>query len=214
MVLLDGDREFWSRQIKEHMKLINLYMQDEIVKDRALELYGRWQLEPQLTDLEVISLLDESLDFQNEILSDLNDRRWLGSMFPKWIIHINNETEYTIDKVAGNDISDEEELLFWSDLIEDHSRLDMSMIDPSELDAIRDATDIYEGIQRVIDEYKLSPEMGFFIELTIKYMDKLYEFHQSANEHPPKSIIHPLLLEHVMVEERYGKIILDIINNK
>jgi hypothetical protein len=208
MVLLEDDKEFWSDRIREHMLFIWLYMHAIDVKRQALKLYKEWEPHRLLSDLQVLVLMGDTLEFQNTIHARLLNREWLGSFFPAWMQHITDELDYARLKVMGEDLSDEQEILFWADLIKDHGALDARMIDPSEKPLIEEATAISDGAA------ELSPEIQFFMELTQDYMDDIIMFHEGAEETRPKTIIHHKLLTHVLEEERRGKYILQIIKDR
>lgn len=214
MVLLPDDRSFWSKRIEEHMAFIYWYVYNLQIKQVARSFYNRWRQSEMMSDLELLSLAGDTLEFQNQIQVILNDRKWIGAFFPAWMEHITEELEYAIDKVAGNDISDEEELLFWDDVVKDHAGLDARMLDPSEKNDIAAASSIEEDSIAILEGYNSSSEFPTLLNLSFQNINNIINFHERARRSPPKSIIHPLLLHHVQEEEKRGRRIISIIANR
>lgn len=214
MVLLDDDRVFWSKRIEEHMLFIYLYVYDIQVRREAEQLYNQWKQAHALDDLSLISLMGDTLEFQNQTHVLLNSGEWIGSFFPAWMEHITEELEYATDKVARNDISDEDELLFWDDVVKDHSSLDVRMIDPSETTAINVARSIQDDTSHILDSYDVFRDTSTLLDMSLGNIMEIIKFHEDAKRDPPKSIIHPILLNHVYEEEKRGRLIMNIIRNR
>lgn len=213
MVRLLDDRLFWSERIREHMLFIYWYVHAKNIKQQAVSFYNRWKKHITLNDLELLSLMGDTLEFQQQIQVILNDRRWIGAFYPAWMEHITEELEYAIDKVAGNDISDEEEILFWDDVVHDHAGLDARMLDLSERPLINTATVISDRAQTIMNRHE-SLSDAQLLSLSLQNIENIIQFHENAERSPPKSIIHPLLLHHVQQEEKRGRMIMNIIRNR
>lgn len=210
MVLFEDDRVFWVRQIMEHQYFMTLYFSESEVIDMVRTMLDRWNeifqtegTRDAIGDLELISVMSDTIEMQSELLMRLKNGEFLGAVYPSLLEHFNEETEYAIDKVAGNEISDEEEYRFWNDVSGDHAMLDAHMLDPKDGKDVEIARELGGEFHLLKDspEWETVSRSGLnAIQLSVKLNEELNKFHRIAEIEKPPSIIHPLLLEHMLRE--------------
>lgn len=193
------DRTFWTEQIKEHILFIYLMLEDKEYKNKTLEYMKIWKKPEKWIDDDWVKNTEDLLQFQRDIMEVLSTGKWLGWIFYSFLEHICDETEFAIKKVREIDMSDKEEVMFWKDVIKDHSSLDIHLLDPSEEKYISTIEDIKNNISG------LDPESKSYILMTYQYAEELDKFHQGLQNKEVKLIIHPLLLQHMIREEDRAK---------
>ena len=201
MVLLDDDREFWGKQITEHLLFQSLGYENENSKKEeykaeARKKYLLWKNASSWSDSRWIKEAEDVVRFQKDVISKLDSKQWQGWLFPMFVEHITTETEYAIKKVKREDVSDLEEITFWNHINAEHAAFDAHLLDPSQKKLINLAYSIEDKIE------DLSPCHKMFIILSLEYAEELDKYHEAAEKLNPPSIIHPKLLKHVQREGR------------
>ena len=231
-VIQESDLVFWSRQLSEHALFLHLGIEVEPLKSLGLEIHEKWEnfrksLGNDITftgDNRTISLFnlltDELKNYKLVVLSKMtacqvntpeNPTTWMGWMFPTLVEHIIRELNYAHAKINGLQVSIENEVNFWRLINKEHALFTAHLLDPSESDLIQVAYSLAKKIEN--DD---TCESQLFIKISLHNAEKLDEFHRQGksllDKNQVRSIIHPVLLSHVIREGQRSVGILNYIN--
>jgi hypothetical protein len=146
---------------------------------------------------QLLPLLEKERNLQMRIVTLLEEGKWVGWLYPAFLNHITLELDYVVDKLNGIQYSPEEELSFWNRINGDHALTTSHLLDPSELDNVNKSAD-------TAMEFNAIPktEKDVMLRLSLHATKELDAFNKKAKIKGPdvKSIIHPVLLDHIIRE--------------
>ena len=198
--------DFWARQMSEHALFAHLGLEDPDLKQKALETHQafeefRSKFNENPNDLgfmnTILPLLEKEREFQINGLKALEEGKWIGWIFPLFLNHVTLELDYFVDKLNGIKYSTEDEILFWNRINSEHAAFAAHLLDPSERDLFLKADKMSVKFMNIPKSEK---EMMIRLSLTAsKQLDQFNKKAQAAGK-TVKSIIHPVLLAHVIRE--------------
>lgn len=220
MFTFDNEVQFWGQRIKEHMEFLYLGLVEEAINKNnlpvlvhqgkeynlrdAAQLYQNlWEVllagKPYLSQVD--QLIEETLEYQEEILTVLKSGIWIGWLSYSFLRHITKELLYFQDKINGVEYTLVDEANFW--LWHDESEMEAinKLIDPSEVEISRE---IQSYIQRT---QELDQKLSSLTAIEGNILDNLEEFN-SLNQGLRQGIlskelfsnIAPLLISHIIKE--------------
>ncbi|AEQ60766.1 hypothetical protein [Acanthamoeba polyphaga mimivirus] len=161
---LKDEVAFWGRQMMEHLLLLHLGLDEEELKNSALQNHMDWKryltenffskgVNPgpdqaflTTNELEKIGLLnknvvngliDQTIQYKSKLVKTLNSGQWVGWIYPAMAQHMLEEAEYFKRKVNGPDYTPEQETKF---VVHHHSTemgATTQLLDPTEKDDIK-----------------------------------------------------------------------------
>lgn len=204
---LDREIDLWAPQMGEHALFLHLLLHDLSLKQKALDLFHKWQLyicqgKPGGAQ-KALSLIDELSAFKLNILSRLNNGEWIGAVYPQFVDHIHRELLYFRNKLLGIKMSPADEVQFWNTINSEHAGFASHLLDPTEEELVdkADAT-----MKKIRDLPVASIVMA--IEAGIDLLNFNIEAYNATLANQIKSIIHPTLLRHVIREGQIGNNVL------
>lgn len=198
--------DFWARQMSEHALFLYLGFDDKKMKEEALKIHQafekfRTEFNQNPNDIElmntVLPLLKMQRESQIRALQSLDEGKWIGWIFPLFINHTTLELDYFTDKLNGIKYSPQDEVLFWNRINSEHAAFAAHLLDPAERNLFLKA----DILSQKFNEIPKS-EKEMMIRLSLKASEELDKFNKTARSEGKnvKSIIHPVLLDHVIRE--------------
>lgn len=198
--------DFWSRQMSEHALFLHLGLVDKALKQEGLKIHKGFEAfrndfnqNPDNMKLmnKVLPLVQRERDFQIRVLKALDTGKWIGWIFPLFVNHITLELDYFVDKLNGIKYTPEEEVVFWNRINSEHAAFAAHLLDPSERDLFLKADQMSVKFNNIPKS-----EREMMIRLSLKASQQLDQFNKTARTKGKqvKSVIHPVLLDHVIRE--------------
>ncbi len=204
---------FWGRQISEHQLFLHLGIEDAEFKQKALDLHKEWetyrnmlQTRPSLDTLnQWLPLLQKTRAFQIDILKVLYSGKWIGWIFPLFVNHITLELDYLVDKLNDIPYTADDEIMFWNRINSEHAAFAAHLLDPSERDLFLKADAMSVKLHN-LQLPESEKEMWLTVSLKAgKELDQLNkQARVGAKANKVLSVIHPVLLDHVIREGERG----------
>lgn len=209
--------DFWSRQLSEHVLFVNLGLLDPALRTRAQELHQMWdafrQSRQGIPAREVSGrALALALDTRS-LLVHVNERlgkgQWIGWLFPLFIDHLRREGDFFIDILQHKSNTPEATCKTWLVFMAEHAAFAAHLLDPTESEKIRQATAFIGEFERLhAGCAAMNEQLMVLTEKTGKDLDKYFSG-LGVGTPSLKSIIHPVIAEHIL---REGKRFLAIVN--
>lgn len=207
----------WAPQMAEHALFLHLLLNEVELKKKALQIFMHWRKficdEGMKNIRAVLPLIAELKSFKEHVLARLNAGEWLGAVFPTFVDHILRELLYFSDKLAGVQLSGDEEVEFWNTINSEHAAFASSLLDPSE-------EELHDKADATSKKIKSLP-VGADIESIVIALEagvELSEFNKKAYEgiitNTIKSVIPQSLMYHVVREGQYGNSVLSALLGK
>lgn len=226
------DLYFWSQQLSEHALFLSLGLVKGDYGKRARQFHEGWEVfrarqlhaVPRIEELPglVVQFKLEArhfADFQHEVHAELVAGKWLGWLYPGYIDHITRELDYAvaalerqIANVSRGTRAAREELCVWIPFLKEHAATISHLLDPKELplykdlDTFREKFSTLEGkchTDEIASLLGMSRELGAMFD---RFM-----LTSGIGTASVKSVVHPLLMEHVHREhERFLETIRDV----
>jgi len=200
--------EFWSRQLSEHALFVHLGLMDQPLRIRAQELHQQWedfrQARKGLPAREVagraLGLALDTRSFLGHVYERLGKGQWIGWLFPLFIDHIRREGDYFIEVLQHKTPDAETTCKNWLVFMAEHAAFAAHLLDPVESAKIRQATAFIGEFERL--HGGCAAINGQLLALTEKTGKDLDQYFMQLGIGTPKlkSIIHPVLAEHVVRE--------------
>lgn len=203
------DIKFWSRQLSEHALFMHLGLEVPALKQQAGALHGDWEKArdalASVNDLGaaqavVLAPTDNLADFKMSVLVDQADGHWVGWLYPLFIAHMLRELRYFVARVWYGGLPSDQTFYENLTFMREHAEFAAHLLDPSAKDLIAPA-------EKIADRFgalggccaTLTPGL---IELGRKAGKELdtYFTTQPVSAASGKSVIHPVLAEHVVRE--------------
>ena len=196
---------FWARQLSEHALFLHLGIEDAPLKARGMALHKEFEaFRTQFSNdpkniTQILPLAKKLRDYKMEILTTLNTGKWIGWIFPLFARHIILELDYFVDKLNGIHYTDQDEIKFWNMINGEHAAFAAHLLDPSERTA-------FEGADKLSQEFAnvVKTERDMMLQISLKSAKELDEYNRNAQKaqqnNQLRSVIHPVLLDHVIRE--------------
>lgn len=198
---------FWARQMSEHALFLYLGIVDEQLKAQGLQLHQEFEQYRKLIGQQptienyskIIPLLHKLRIYKLTVYNTLNTGKWIGWIYPAFAEHVLLELDYFLDKLTGRQFSPADEIAFWNKERSGEAGLTAHLLDPSEHARVKQAMELSMKI-------KCPPksEADMLIGISLKNYKELDAFNKQAKtamaNNAIKSIIHPVLLDHVTRE--------------
>ena len=163
-----------------------------------------------------ITLLDGLINLKERLLRDVLCCKVFTANYPLLIEHILREArlyrQYVVMLQNGEDINSQDMKqveLFWNQIMMEHALFIRGLLDPTENDLITTADDFAKQYQQLIEEAKNMTDATIrsvtdkTIEETKKYIDFKTAGTEGIKECEIRSIILPLLADHVLREANH-----------
>lgn len=190
---------FWlAQQDREHMLFLQLGLDDPQLKAEATQLHNAYTQAAQSGDINtLLNLAAQSQDLKTRCLEQ-SKMRWIGWLFPLFYEHIRREIDYGLTKIQ-RDLTAEEEACFWTQIGAEHAIMAVHLLDPSEKEA---AIAGYEEFKKLENLHSNCQQqvMPTFVELSKRAAVDLDAFFNEAKAAKVKSVIHPVLADHIIRE--------------
>lgn len=202
--------QFWTRQFMEHCFFLYIGLAENEVdlKQTAQDLQLAWSQfieRQQWTNNELATLITHTRDLKTQILERLENREWIGFLYPSFVRHQIKELDYFDNIISGVMFTREELLAFWNDHNMDYVKLIPHLLDPSEQTLIAQVQQLDS-----FPVYASDDEM--FVDWSIRFAEELNNFQLSSQQILPESVIHPVLLEHQIREVNRGLQVLQVLS--
>ena len=203
---LADDIEFWSRQASEHNLFMQLGLDYKTLKRRAESLHKSWEnfrRGPRRVP-DAVALVQAGRELKLEVHARLLQGEWLGWLWPLFIDHVRREEDYFLGALQGTRLDPKTECQTWLTFMGEHSAFAMHLLDPSEAARIGQAlallgnfNQLWQGCGAALNEQLLSLTQRSGMDL-----DTYFNALGIGKPGGARSIIHPLLAEHVVREGR------------
>lgn len=198
--------DFWARQMSEHALFAHLGLEDPDLKETALKMHKeletfRAKFNEDTNDINhmntLLPLLKAERAFQISGLQAIEAGKWIGWIFPLFLNHITLELDYLVDKLNGIQYTPTEEVIFWNRINSEHAAFAAHLLDPSERELFLKADEMSVKFTNIPKS-----EKEMMIRLSLNASKELDEFNKTAQAKGKaiQSIIHPVLLAHVIRE--------------
>lgn len=198
--------DFWVRQLSEHALFLHLGLEDKKLKKEAFQLHTKFEhfrrkFNAEIRDMclmnSVLPLIEKEREFKVRVLNRLEAGEWLGWLFPLFVNHIILELDYLVDKLNGVTYSFSQELQFWNRVNSEHALFASHFLDPKERSHILVADAVAQKLNQTNDQ-----EYTTMLQLSLNASKELDAFNKQvrASGNGVQSIIHPVLLDHVIRE--------------
>lgn len=200
------DIKFWSRQLSEHALFMQLGLDNKSLKSSAEGLHAQWERyrHGPRTVVNAIALVVATRELQTEVHSRLIGGEWLGWLWPLFIDHIRREGDYFLTKLQGQLLSNSDECKTWLTFMAEHAAFAAHLLDPSEAQRIQQAltllgnfNHLWQGCGTALNEQLLALTTSNGLDL-----DAYFNSLGIGTPGAARSIIHPVLAEHVVREGR------------
>ena len=161
---------------------------------------------------QVLPLVENLINFKNNILNDVLSCRMYTTNYPLLITHIMNEAKMyhtLLSKIENRSLLTKNELyeqeLFWNNIMKEHAEFIRGLLDPSEEELILTADKFAEEYKMIIQNYRNNPNYltNTSLSETINFRDFKVTGEEGILSCKIKSIIIPLLADHVVREANH-----------
>ncbi len=196
---------FWARQMSEHALFLHLGIEEPTLKKQGLALHKRFEAfrkalkqNPRIIGA-ILPLTKKLRAYKMQVLKTLNSGQWIGWIFPLFARHIILELDYFVDKLNGIPYSDRDEITFWNIINGEHAGFAAHLLDPSERELFTKGEDLSQKFENIVKS-----EKEMMLQISLKAAKALDAYNKTAREAAGKnqlrSVIHPVLLNHVIRE--------------
>lgn len=172
---------------------------------------------------QTLPIIRDLIEFKNDILNNVLTCKMYTTNYPLLLEHIINEAKMyhnLLNRVENrqpftdNYIYEQE--LFWNNIMKEHAEFIRGLLDPSEDDLIKTSNQFVREYEDIINNYSDNPNYLNNISLreTISFRDFKISGEEGILNCKVKSIIIPLLADHVVREANHFIRILRSINVK
>jgi hypothetical protein len=198
------DIEFWSRQLSEHALFMQLGLDDPKLKQRCAQLHQAWEhfrRGPRQIPT-AITLVHHLRDLQLEVHARLARGEWLGWIWPLFVDHIRREGDYFLGALQGAKLDPVAEAQMWLTFMAEHAAFAAHLLDPNEAERIRQALDAQGKFGDLFRECAsgLNDQLLSLTQRSGMDLDAYLKALGVGTPAGAKSIIHPVLAEHVVRE--------------
>lgn len=222
--------EFTEDSEMQVEELTGLEIDNEITQ-KELQLRNAEEMEvtSELTDFvkeinnEVLDLLDELIEFQEEIVEQIDDDKAMSLNYPLLVKHVLRESKvykyYIMSIEEGKDLDEEciwKTEMFWSRQLMEHALFIRGQLDPNpQNESLIETADTFaEKFKRLLAKTKKASDevIDSVTDATLKEAVKLSKFKKAGVEgllnSEILSISNPLMVDHILRENlRYIRIL-------
>lgn len=218
--------QFWGRQIAEHnlflyqglvngaiqeanLPPVQLGNQSYNLREAAMVFFNAWtQALNQMTPVDqVVVLLQDTINYQNQVLQTLGSGVWIGWLSYSFVEHIVMEARYFLSKLTGAGYDLRNEIDFWLWHNDTETAASVKLLDPKEVNLANQANQFINQT-RVLRENLARLQQGANLSTLDQAMvQNLHEFAALGNtlktgidNHTILSNITPTLINHVIRE--------------
>lgn len=172
-------------------------------------------------NLQTLPLINNLISFKNDVLNSVLSCEMYTTNYPLLITHIMNEAKMyysLLEKIENRSIFTKKELyeqeLFWNNIMKEHAEFIRGLLDPSEEELILTSDRYAEEYKRIIASFSNNPKYLTSVSLneTINFRNFKVAGEECILNCKIKSIIIPLLADHVVREANRFIRILESIN--
>ena len=199
-----NDILFWlGSQDREHMLFMKLGIDPDTRKDlynEATRLHMAFTKAAQTGNIDELVRLSSPSQILKTEAFNASQKQWIGWLFPIFYDHIRREIDYAITKI-NRPVTPQEEICFWTQIGAEHAAMAAHLLDPTEKIAFQDAM-ARNAIMENIHSSCAAQIMPSVVALTERAARDLDNFFMSVQQTKPKSVIHPVLADHIIREGR------------
>ncbi|SNW61985.1 Hypothetical protein ORPV_81 [Orpheovirus IHUMI-LCC2] len=199
----------WFTRMEEHMVLLDALI-DHSYKNYRTEIQQtlqNWKDFNSSKNINVYQLMNMTRDLKVNLLN-LSQKQYTG-LYPSLLLHMIKELDF-VSGLLDNSLSLSDVVAFWGDHALDYAKLDPHMIDPTQEDIISIINNMKDELQSLNDMVLSTDKINILIQDTMMSKD----MHIAGQQVHVPSIIHPVLLQHMIAEEQMGiNMLTSILNN-
>ena len=171
---------------------------------------------------QTLPIIENLIKFKNDILNNVLSCKMYTTNYPLLISHIMNEAKMyysLLNKIENRELFTKNELyeqeIFWNNIMKEHAEFIRGLLDPSEQALILTADKYANEYKNILKNYRNNSASLTNVSLneTIKFRDFKINGEEGILNCKIKSIIIPLLADHVVREANHFIRILESINN-
>lgn len=205
---IEAEQWFWLVQDMEHCLFFVLGFRDSSLKREAEQLYTEYESAIRAGNLpQAMEILGRSQAFKAKAYEQAQ-RRPVGWIFPTFIDHVKRELDVMLLRTSPGGISSRDELCFVNQIGAEHAAFAAHLLDPTEVTLQNEARLGAEQAGRLASAC-MTQTYPTLLTMTKQVAGILDQFVRSQGlliDGVPrtaprvKSVIHPVLLEHVRRE--------------
>lgn len=204
-------QHFTGIEIDSNITILENRMYGNVNPSISEELYQQVKFLNEIA----ISYLDGLIEFKSRILEDVLGCQMFTMNYPLLIDHILREAKLyrshiqNLQDGKGIDENIKETELFWDRIMMEHALFIRGLLDPTEEDLINTANDFSNEYATLLKEAQAASDMTIMgvtqatLDETMKYRDFKAAGTEGINECKIRSIILPLLADHVLRESNH-----------
>ena len=201
----EEDILFWlGDQDREHMLFIKLGIDPTSAGARlhaeASRLHVAFENAARTQNLqELVRLSGPSQQLKRSAYA-LSQQQWIGWLFPIFYDHVRRETDYALTRIQ-RPLTPQEEICYWTQIGAEHASMAAHLLDPTELIPFQQAMAEYVKMDNLHKSCaaQVMPSMQALTERAARELDA---FFTNTKQKKPKSVIHPVLQDHIIREGR------------
>lgn len=161
---------------------------------------------------QVLTLLNELIEFKQDILNQVLSCKMYTTNYPLLIAHIMNEAivyRNILTRIQNREIIDSkymyEQELFWNNIMKEHAQFIRGLLDPSENDLILTSDRFANEYRQILRSYYISQMdlTSVSLEETINFSALKRYIEEEILNCEVKGVILPLLIDHVLREANH-----------
>lgn len=193
---------FWlGSQEREHMLFMVAGLVDNNLKAQAQALYDAYTQAAQAGNTDqLVALASQSQALKRTAL-EASKTGWIGWLFPSFYEHIIYEIDYALARIS-RDLTPEEEACFWTKERAGDLAVSAHLLDPTEHKFIEEALKQEAKFAKLSSQCQ-NPLTASYVQMVRDAAIETDTLLATAATQKPKSVVHPILLEHVKREGVY-----------
>jgi len=176
--------------------------------------YTKW-LEEKVHNINCRSLniLEEVIEFKEKLLGLLMSCKIFMTIYPHMLDHLIREAKLyksILNSLVNKKIPSQtpcDEMNFWNHIMEDHGEFIEGLLDPTEEELKEIAEELAETFEKILEEKCTNTSEKNILNKSLKATEEIRDFKKTATEDllgcKIKSIIPPLLADHVLREANH-----------
>lgn len=162
----------------------------------------------QQINRKALPLIENLIDFKNNILSQVLTCKLFTTNYPLLITHITNEAKMyyqLLSEIEQNNttINEYEQQLFWDKIMKEHAEFIRGLLDPSEKELIELANTFANQYEDILNNHTINNLEQLSLNKTIEFQKFKETGETGILNCDIKSIIVPLLADHVLREANH-----------
>jgi len=161
---------------------------------------------------QTLSITQQLIQFKNDILNDVQSSKLYTTNYPLMIRHLMNEAKmyYTLLSKLENNVNFSlnelyEQELFWNDMMKEHAQFIRGLLDPSEHNLFIKSNEFAVEYEKILQSYQndFHHLANVSLEKTLQFKDFKILVEEGILNNQIKSIISPLLADHIVREANH-----------